>query len=374
MIQRKLVDVIRKDFFRGKVIAILGPRQSGKTTLLEQLSIPQNQALKYNCDDQADIQELTDLSIAQMRSLVGGSKYIIIDEAQRVNNIGLLLKMLADEYKNDIQVIVSGSSSLDLNNDIQEPATGRLLEYNLYPFSISELAENSSWREQDRLLSTRMIYGLYPEVVTDSAHNRQTLQMLTNNYLYKDILSYKGMRKPEILQNILQALALQVGSEISYNELSRLVGVDKATVENYINLLEQCFVVFKLNSFSRNIRSEIRKGKKIYFYDNGVRNALIRNFAPLELRQDVGMLWENLMMSERKKANAINDNYANLYFWRTHEQQEIDLIEERDGQIQCYEFKFNKNKKATLPSVFEKNYANTTFNVVSTENYKDFVC
>ena len=373
MIRRKLADVLKENFFRGKILAVMGARQTGKTTLMEQLDIPQNETLRFNCDDHRDQERLEHPTFADIHDMFDNIRYVIIDEAQRVKDIGLTLKMIADTYKNKIQVIVSGSSSFDLSNELNEPATGRMLEYMLYPLSLSELADDSNWLNIDKQLETRMIYGSYPEVITDSAHARQILNTLTNNYLYKDILSYKGMRKPDVLVRLLQALALQVGSEVSYNELSRTVGIDRITVENYIDLLSKCYVLFRVSSFSRNMRKEIQKGKKIYFYDNGIRNALIRNFSPLHLRQDTGMLWENFIISERIKRNAIAGNDANIYFWRTHDQQEIDLIEEYDGVLHCYEFKYNPRRNAKIPAPFAQTYPNHTFEVITTNNYRPFV-
>jgi predicted AAA+ superfamily ATPase len=196
---------------------------------------------------------------------------------------------------------------------------------------------------------------------------------LTNNYLYKDLCSYKGLKKPDVLQKLVRALALQLGSEVSYNELSNLLGVDKETVENYINLLEKCFVVFRLDSFSRNLRNEIKKGKKVYFYDNGIRNAVLSNFAPASLRNDMGALWENLMVSERVKRNIYTGSYAQLYFWRTHDQKEIDLVEEEDGLLRTYEFKWNGKVKAKQPVSFTSAYPNSSFDVISPENFWEFV-
>ena len=270
-------------------------------------------------------------------------------------------------------MVVTGSSSLDMANEINEPATGRLIEHNLFPFSLPELAMDSSEREENRLLEHRMIYGLYPEVVTDPAYAKRTLMTLTNNYLYKDLFSYKGLKKPDLIQKLVRALALQLGSEVSYNELSNLLGVDRGTIETYINLLEKCFVVFRLDSFSRNLRNEIKKGKKIYFYDNGIRNAVLSNFAPLELRNDVGALWENLMVSERVKRNSYAGNFAQLFFWRTHDQQEIDLIEEQDGILHAFEFKWNGKAKNCLPKVFANTYPNSTYQVVTPESYWPFL-
>lgn len=297
---------------------------------------------------------------------------MFIDEAQRVGNIGLTLKMIGD-LKLDTQVVVIGSSSLDMADKMNEPATGRLIEYSLFPFSLPELAENSSEREEGRLLERRMVYGLYPEVVTEPGDAKRTLMTLTNSYLYKDLFAYGGIKKPELLQKLVRALALQLGSEVSYNELSNLLGVDKSTVESYIGLLEKCFVVFRLDSFSRNLRNEIKKGKKVYFYDNGVRNAVLSNFAPLELRNDTGALWENLMVSERVKRNAYGGNYAQLFFWRTHKQQEIDLIEEQDGMLHTFEFKWNGKAASKQPKAFAAAYPGSSYEVVTPENYWAFV-
>jgi len=297
---------------------------------------------------------------------------VFIDEAQRVKNIGLTLKKIGD-LKLYTDVIVTGSSSLDLSSEINEPATGRLIEYKLFPFSLMELANETSEREEQRMLEQRLIYGMYPEVVTFPGDAKRTLMTLTNNYLYKDLFSYKGLKKPDALQKLVRALALQLGSEVSYNELSNLLGVDKETVENYINLLEKCFVVFRLDSFSRNLRNEIKKGKKVYFYDNGIRNAVLSNFAPASLRNDMGALWENLMVSERVKRNIYTGSYAQLYFWRTHDQKEIDLVEEEDGLLRTYEFKWNGKVKAKQPVSFTSAYPNSSFDVISPENFWEFV-
>jgi len=360
------------DFGRGKVIVVLGPRQVGKTTLVKSLGMDTKKVLILNCDDSDDRMEIEDKTSAELADLVKGHDMLIIDEAQRVTNIGLVIKKFGDlDIKT--QVIATGSSSLDLANTINEPATGRTLDYNLFPFSLQELANETSQRQEQKLLEQRLIYGLYPEVVNTPSDAKRTLMSLTNNYLYKDILMYKGIKKPELLQKLVRALALQLGSEVSYNELSNLLGVDKETVENYIGLLEKCFVVFRLDSYSRNLRNEIKKGKKVYFYDNGIRNAVLSNFAPPEMRNDMGALWENLMISERKKRNAYTGSYANLYFWRTHDQKEIDLIEEEDGILKSYEFKWSGKAKAKQPTNFANAYPDVSFEVISPDNFWDFV-
>jgi len=372
MIQRQIELSLQEDFGLGKVIVLLGTRQVGKTTILENLRNGLDNTLMLNCDDQEDVLLLENKSSTELRSLLSPYHFVFIDEVQRVRNIGLTIKKIAD-LKLSTQVIVTGSSSLELANDINEPATGRTIEYKLYPFSLVELAQESSEREESRMLQQRLIYGCYPAVVTDPAHAKRTLAALANDYLYKDILAYRGIKKPDVLQKLVRALALQLGSEVSYNELSNMLGIDKETVENYIGLLEKCFVVFRLDSFSRNLRNEIRKGKKVYFYDNGIRNAVLSNYAPPELRTDMGALWENMMVSERVKRNIYGGSFAQLYFWRTHDQKEIDLIEEEDGVIQAFEFKWNPRAKSRVPQQFIDVYSPSGFTVISPDNFWDFV-
>lgn len=372
MITRQIENSIRDDFNKGKIIIVLGARQVGKTTLFDSIIKNSDNILKLNCDDYDDRLYLENKTSTELKNLIGKHKVVVIDEAQRVSNIGLTLKIIAD-LKLDAQVLVTGSSSLELSSRINEPVTGRMFEYRLFPLSLAEMSNHTSQREETRLLEQRMIYGLYPEIVTDPSDNKRLLTSLANNYLYRDLLSYQGIKKHEILHKLVRALAFQIGSEVSYNELSNLLGIDKETVESYINLLEKSFVVFRLSSFNRNMRNEIKKGKKIYFYDNGIRNALISNFAPLEMRQDTGALWENFMISERIKRNSYRNDYSQLFFWRTKQQQEIDLIEEKDGKLHAYEFKWNPNKKTRLPSSFENNYSDIEFKVINKENFWEFV-
>ena len=372
MIKRVIKNSIQADYRREKVIVLLGARQVGKTTLLSELQEGANKVLSLNCDNVDDVLLLESKTSTELKYLLSSYDLVFIDEAQRVKNIGLTLKMIGD-LKLKTQVVVTGSSSFDMANEVNEPATGRLIEYNLYPFSLSELAIETSEREEKRLLETRMVYGLYPEVVTEPGDAKRILMGLTNNYLYKDLFMYRGIKKPDLIQKLVRALALQLGNEVSYNELSSLLGVDRGTIETYINLLEKCFVVFRLDSFSRNLRNEIKKGKKIYFYDNGIRNAVLSNFAPLELRNDTGALWENLMVSERVKRNSYLGDFAQLFIWRTHEQQEIDLVEEQDGVLRTFEFKWNDKVKVKRPKSFVDAYPNSTYEVVTPENYWNFI-
>lgn len=372
MITRDILEQVRADFGKGKVIVILGPRQVGKTTLLDQLAQEESGVYRLNCDDYDDAQLLTNRTSTELRKLVGTYKMILIDEAQRVENIGLTLKMLADMHL-PAQIVVTGSSSLDLANKINEPATGRLYEYTLFPFSSHEMVGYTDARTEKRMLESRLVYGSYPEVVVKPQESKRILSNIVNSYLYRDLLSYQGIKRPELLQKLVRALALQVGNEVSYNELSHLLGADRSTIESYIRLLEQCFVIFRIESFSRNMRNEIKKGRKIYFYDNGVRNALLSNFAPLSLRNDVGALWENYIISERIKRNARLQSYAHLYFWRTIGQQEIDLIEEENGVLTSFEFKWNVKKTPKQPTSFAAAYPNVDFNVINKDNYLEFL-
>lgn len=372
MIERSLQNLLQERDTRNKIIVILGARQVGKTTMAHELIEKSAKHLSLNCDDRDDAELLEDKTSTELKNYFDKYEYVFIDEAQRVKNIGMTLKKLGD-LKLDAKIIVTGSSSLDLANNINEPATGRTIEYNMFPLSLNELAQHTSEREERRMLTNRLIFGTYPDVINYPAEAKETLTQLTKNYLYKDILSYNGVKKPEMLHKLVKALALQIGSEVSYNELSNLIGIDKETIENYISLLEKCFIVFKIDSFSRNMRNEIKKGKKIYFYDNGLRNAIISNFAPEDARNDMGALWENMMMSERVKRNAYTKSYAQLFFWRTHDQSEIDLIEEIDGQLHAFEFKLKPGKKAQLPSSFKNNYPNSTFSVITPDNFWEFV-
>ncbi|MBA4167173.1 MAG: DUF4143 domain-containing protein, partial [Chitinophagaceae bacterium] len=256
---------------------------------------------------------------------------------------------------------------------INEPLTGRKREYHLFPFSFREMTASTSLLEETRLLHQRMIFGYYPEVVVNPAKAQIELIEVSNDYLYKDVLSLQDIRKPALLEKLLLALALQIGSEVSYYELAQTVGTDNKTAERYIDLLEKCFVVFQLRAFSRNIRNEIKKGKKIYFYDNGIRNAIVNNFSPLETRQDTGALWENFLVSERKKVLAYGERYVKSYFWRTIDQQEIDLIEDAGGQLNVFEFKWNEKAKAKIPAIFVENYQNVHQHIIHNQNFTDFL-
>jgi predicted AAA+ superfamily ATPase len=372
MITRLLDQTIHKRIGQGKAIIIMGPRQVGKTTLLKNLKYDADEVLWLN-GDETDVQQLfSEMSASRLSAILGKKKILIIDEAQRIENIGLRIKLVTDTLK-DIQVFASGSSSFELANKIKEPLTGRKWEFNMYPVSFAEMVNHHGLLEEKRLMPHRLVYGYYPEIVTNPGDEKDRLKLISESYLYKDILSWENIQKPDKLNKLLQALAFQVGSLVSYHELGQLCGIDSKTVEKYISLLEKSFIIFKLNSFSRNLRNELNSSKKIYFYDNGIRNAVIANFNQIENRTDIGPLWENFLMSERMKYNSYRQIWNNSYFWRTKEQQEIDYLEEENGQIKVFEFKWNANKKAKIPTAFANAYPNAEFAVINKDNFETFL-
>ncbi|MDR3284126.1 MAG: ATP-binding protein [Treponema sp.] len=372
MIDRILDKSIRKRFGTGKVILLMGARQVGKTTLIRNWAKDSADTLFLNGDD-ADVQALFENSSStRFMAVFGGKKRVIIDEAQRIRDIGLKLKLIVDQLS-DIQVIATGSSSFDLANQVNEPLTGRKWEYKMYPLSFAEMAARHGLLDEKRLIPHRLTYGYYPEVVTNPGNERELLKLLSDSYLYKDILTWEQIQKPDKLLKLLQALSFQVGSQVSYSELGQTCGLDTKTVEKYIVLLEQCFVIFRLASFSRNLRNELKNSKKIYFYDNGIRNAVIADFSIPEKRADVGALWENFLVSERQKKLDYDQLWRNCWFWRTVSQQEIDYLEEGDGQIQAFEFKWNPAAKYKVPKQFLEAYPQATVTLVTPENVEDFL-
>lgn len=375
-IERDLKVVLDSKIGKGKVLLLIGPRQVGKTTLLKNIltSISSEKKVQFwNCDESDARQFLSEANSAKLKSFVGNSDFIVIDEAQRVKDIGLTIKLLHDSFPN-VQLAVTGSSSLDLSNSINEPLTGRKFEYNLFPFSTNELVNHTSMLEEMRLLKNRLVYGFYPDVVNNPGEEKEILTNIVNSYLYKDVFEFQDIRKSSVIEKLVQALALQVGSEVSFNELGNLLGIDTVTVQRYVDLLEKAYVIFHIRSFSRNVRNELKKSIKIYFYDNGVRNSVISNFSPVELRSDIGALWENFLISERIKNNAYHNKHAKYYFWRTTQKQEIDFIEEVDQNLFAYEIKYNPKKvNSKCPVTFSNNYPNVPFDVITSENYLDFV-
>ncbi|KKP32804.1 MAG: ATPase [Candidatus Staskawiczbacteria bacterium RIFOXYB2_FULL_32_9] len=371
-IKRVIHDAVKKSLFKGKVVIIYGARQVGKTTLVKEIlkDYPKNSEY-FNCDEIDIRQAITDKTSTELKVFFAGKKLVILDEAQRVKNIGLTLKIIVDNFP-DIQIIATGSSSFDLSNEISEPLTGRKFEFYLQPFSLQELKSIYSELEFKRLLERRIIYGMYPDVVLKEEDAEINLKTLVLSYTYKDILQYQNIKSPEVLEKLLQALALQVGNEVSYNELAVLVGIDKNTVSNYIQILEKAFIIFRLSPFSRNLRNELKKLRKIYFYDLGLRNAIINNFNPLSLRQDVGALWENFMISERVKRNNNLGIFANIFFWRVTSGKEIDYIEDSGGVLSGYEFKWQKDS-FSVPKEFLSAYPKSSIKLINNKNYLDFL-
>lgn len=373
MIHRTLQDKISDRLFKGKAIIILGPRQIGKTTLLKMMATNfKDDVLWLNGDETNDRNRFNDPSSTKFKALIGNKKILIIDEAQRIQEIGICIKLIVDNIPN-VQVIATGSSSFDLTNKINEPLTGRKYEYFLYPLSFSEMIAHSSELEEERLLEHRLIFGYYPEIVVKQGEEIELLNLISNSYLFKDLYSLEKVKKPVILEKILQALALQLGNEVSFHELAQLIGADNETVERYVNLLEQGFVIFRLASLSRNLRNEIKRSRKIYFWDNGIRNALIGRFNPISIRDDIGALWENFLITERIKINHYNNRYRNYMFWRTHAQQEIDFIEDYEGKLHAYEFKWNPKKKYNFSKSFSEAYPGSKMEIISRENYLNFI-
>lgn len=374
MIRRQLQDVIEARMFAGKAIIVIGARQVGKSTLFNMvLEGRKESALQLNCDEPEVQEMLSAMNTQELKLLIGQNKILVIDEAQRVENIGMTLKRIADNFP-DVQLLVTGSSSFELQNKLNEPLTGRKFEYHLFPLSTGELLNAQGLLSVKQTLESRLIFGSYPDIFNHQDDAKDLLYNLSNSYLYKDLLNLESVRRPALLGKLLTALALQVTSEVSYNELAQTVGTDNKTVEKYVDLLEKCYIIFKLNGFSRNLRTELKRAKKFYFYDNGIRNAILQNFAPLALRQDVRALWENFFISERIKANQYCGRYVNSYFWRTNQQQEIDYIEECDGQFSLFEMKWNPKRANTqFPNTFLTAYDVKEKAIVTPENWLDWV-
>lgn len=369
MIDRLLKTKLEAQFHKGKALLLTGARQVGKTTLIQAL-LAGKPHLFLDGDDPTVRALLHAPNTATLKSLLAGHTIVFIDEAQRIADIGITLKLITDQFK-DVQLIVSGSSSFELGKQLKEPLTGRKWEYQLFPICWEEFEAHVGFLQAEQALENRLIYGFYPDVLNNPGQERELLMNLVNSYLYRDLLSYNDIRKPEVLEKLVQALALQVGSEVNYNELSSLIGVNKGTIQSYIELLEQGYVLFRLGSFSRNLRNEIKQNKKVYFYDNGVRNAVLGNFAALDMRADKGALWENFLIAERVKQHLYKQTYAHCYFWRTKQQQEIDWVEEQDGQLKAMEFKWKAGHSAGSHT-FTKSYQ-TEVSLIHRKNFRDFV-
>ncbi len=370
MIQRTIQNFIENDFFTGKAIIILGPRQVGKTTLVQEI-LNEKKYLFLNADDSTVRHLLLEEDTFRLQQIIGDNNIVFIAEAQRLAQVGIILKLITDQFKN-VQLVVSGSSALEISNQTNEPLTGRKWEYLLYPVSWQELESFIGFLESEKQLGHRLIYGMYPDVINRPGKEKEVLQQLANSYLYKDILAMANIRKPELLERLLQSLALQVGSEVSYNELAQHLQIDKNTIMVYMDLLEKAFIIFRLRSFSRNLRNEIKNNRKVYFWDNGIRNIIIANMNAIDLRQDKGALWEIFLISERLKFLQYHKKITNNFFWRTTQQQEIDYVEESNGAISGYEFKWKHDDRLRVPKSFIATY-NATGRVISRENFRSFL-
>ncbi len=373
MIPRVVLDKITSRLDRSRAVIIYGPRQCGKTTLLNMIT-PQLEGgyLWLNGDDNADAALLSDNSKERFKRVIGKNKYLIIDEAQEIGDIGRKIKTIVDSLPG-VCPILSGSSAFELANKLNEPLTGRKFEIYLYPMAFPEMSAHHGLRKEIQQLESRLIFGSYPEIVMNPGQEKDLLTELTGSYLYKDVFKYGNIRKPKELVKIVTLLAWQVGSEVNTSEIAGEAGTSSQTVDRYIDLLQKAFIIFELPAFSRNLRNEIKKNKKIYFYDNGIRNALIGNLALLSNRNDVGALWENYLVSERHKFNTFLDFHGYKYFWRTSQQQEIDYLEEADGKISAFEFKWNPDKKVKFPLTFTRNYPVSSTTVINPGNYDLFL-
>lgn len=373
MIIRSIEENITPLLGGRKAIIIMGARQVGKSTLLSQMLGSREDVIWMN-GDEPDIQDLfQEMTSTRIKTILGNKKILVVDEAQRIPNIGLRLKLITDQIP-EVQVIATGSSSFELANKVNESLTGRKREFKMFPLTFCEMAKHTSFLEESRLIPHRLVYGYYPEIVANPGDERATLKELTDSYLYKDILTLESIKKPDKLTRLLKALALQIGSQVSYNEIGNLIGLDSKTVEKYIDILEKSFIIFRLGSYARNQRNELKSSRKIFFWDLGIRNAIIGNLSQIENRTDAGELWENFIIAERLKKNAYSGSFAQSYFWRTRQQSEIDYIEEEDGKLSSFEFKWNERKaNVKCPEVFKNAYPETTFKVITPKNIEEFL-
>lgn len=373
MIKRQLQPIINDLVGSRKAIIIMGARQVGKSTLLHQILGEREDVMWLNGDD-IDVQQLfSDMTAPRMKALLGNRKVIVIDEAQRIPDIGLRMKVITDQLP-DVQLFASGSSSFQLASKVSESLTGRKREFQMFPLSFTEMVQHTDLLTEIRMLPHRLTFGYYPEVVCSPNDEQEVLRELSSSYLYRDILQIDGINKPEKLQKLLQALARQIGDQISYREIGQLIGLDSKTVERYIDILEKSYIVFRLGSYSNNLRNELKQSKKIYFYDLGIRNAVISDFRQPENRTDIGALWENFIIAERVKQISYSRDFVNLWFWRTLQQQEIDLIEEADGQLKAIEIKWNPKKaNVKIPTSFSQTYPDADFQVITPQNFDQYL-
>lgn len=374
-IKRAIFEKVLQKLVANKVLVLLGSRRIGKTVFIGQIIQKLEEPyLLLNGEDITTADVLKKRSVENYKRLLGNKKILVIDEAQKIPEIGKILKLIVDEIKG-IKIIVTGSSTFDLNDKLGEPLTGRKITFNMYPVAQMEFSKTENLIQTKDYLEERLIFGSYPELIHHQTKEEKTeyLKEIVNSYLLKDILAFENIRNSSKLLDLLRLLAFQVGKEVSYHELGTQLSMSKNTVERYLDLLSKVFIIYKLQGFSRNLRKEITKSSKWYFYDNGIRNTLIANHNPLNLRNDTGELWENYLLSERIKYQSYTGMLVNNYFWRTYEQQEIDWIEDRGGKLYAYELKWNSNKKTKAPSAWQEAYSKTNFEVITQDNYLDWI-
>jgi predicted AAA+ superfamily ATPase len=370
LIPRQIQSQIEAALFKGKTLVLFGPRQVGKTTLAKAILETRSEKSAYISCDLPEVQKLLrDSKLEDLRRFVADHRLLVLDEAQRVEGIGLALKIL-HEYFPKTQLLVTGSSSFELGRSVKEPLTGRKREFLLHPVSLAELAARHDFTALRELLAQLLRFGSYPEAIT-SADPVEIVRAIADDYLFRDILELENFKSVALLRALLEAVALQLGNEVSTNELSRLVGISRETVERYLDLLERSFIVFRLRALSRNSRKEIAKGRKVYFHDLGIRNALIKNFNELNLRNDVGALWENFCVNERMKHNHYTGRLVNPWFWRTYDQKELDFVEESGGRFAGFEFKWGGGP-ARGAKAFQASYPASTVEVIEPDNIWDF--
>jgi predicted AAA+ superfamily ATPase len=372
MINRDLTEKITDLRKKGKAIILTGPRQVGKTTLLKTLFGNQKNVLWLDGDDATIRERLKNAGTAYLKTLVAGNQIVVIDEAQRIEDVGLIGKQLVDHMP-DVELFITGSSALELSGKTREPMTGRKWSLQLYPFSFREMVRHHGLIDETSQLKQRLVYGYYTEIVVQSGREERRLKELSESYLYKDIYAIEKIQKPEKFERLLKLLAFQIGQQVSNHELAINTGLDVSTVERYIDLLEKAFVVFRIPSFQRNKRNELKKSRKIYFVDNGIRNAIIEQWSPADMRADAGMLWENWMMSERRKLINNEQAMVSTYFWRTTAQQEVDLIEESAEGLKAFEFKWNEKARGAVSTAFTSAYPEATTNLITPKNFETFL-
>lgn len=375
-LERGIDTIFAKKVLPNKVLILLGARRVGKTAFIKNYlsAIPKEDYLQLNGEDIHDADLLKERSVANYRRLLANVKVLVIDEAQNIFEIGLILKLIVDSIE-DIKIIATGSSVFDLSNKLGEPLVGRKNTIYLFPLAQIEFNKYENFKETTQKLEERLLFGSYPELEQYPDWNDKInyLKEIVNSYLLKDILVYEGIKQSNKILDLLKLIAFQLGQEVSLQELARQLGISKNTVESYLDLLSKVFVVYKVPGFSRNLRKEITKSNRWYFYDNGIRNAIIANFTRLDSRTDVGALWENYLASERIKFQNYTQKTVTNYFWRTYDQQELDWLEEENGVLHGYEFKWNENRKAKIPTAFAKAYPEASFEVINKGNYLDFI-